>query len=296
MSHSHHHHYATGGEARAETKTRTVLAITLAVMVLELVAGYWSGSMALTADGWHMGSHAVALGVSAFAYAFARKHAHNARFTFGTGKVGSLAGFASALLLGVVALEMTVSCIERLLSPRPIQFGEALVVAVFGLAVNLGCAWLLGEHGDKRHHSHQDHNLKSAYLHVLADALTSVGAIAALGLGWRYGWLWLDAAVGLAGAALIAVWATGLIMSTGAVLLDAEDLAWLEAEIRLRLKQRLDLDIEDLHVWRIGAEHFACIIAVEAQHEAGAHERVRQELRNLSQLAHVTVEVHDAPA
>lgn len=292
-AHAHHHHdFTTRADARAERKTRTVLGLTVAVMVLELAAGYWSGSMALTADGWHMGSHAVALGIAAFAYAFARRHAHNARFTFGTGKVGSLAGFASALLLAVAGLELAISCVERLLAPQPIRFGHALAVAVFGLFVNLASAWLLGEHGEAKRRSHQDHNLRAAYLHVLADALTSVGAIAALSLGWAYGWLWLDAAVGLAGAALIAVWSVGLLKTTGAVLLDAENLDWLQAEIRRRLGERLGLEVQDLHVWRIGSDRFACIISVEAS-ENGVNERIRGELENLDQLAHVTVEVRE---
>lgn len=226
----HSHRFDTGNRA-AERSTHRVLWLTASAMVLEIGAGWWFNSMALLADGWHMSSHAVAIGLSALAYAAARRYANDPRFAFGTWKIEILAGYSSALfLLGVAAL-MVVGSLERLWSPQPIHYREAIIVAVLGLGVNLLSAWMLGgahdhAHGPGHHdHDHphgEDLNLRSAYVHVLADAATSVLAIAALLGGWLVGWDWLDPVMGLAGAALVAVWAKGLLADTGKVLLDRE--------------------------------------------------------------------------
>lgn len=233
-----HQHVFDAGSQAAERGTRLVMWITAAMMLVEISAGWWFNSMALLADGWHMSSHTLAIGLSAFAYASARKYAHDPRFAFGTWKTEVLAGFTSAVaLLGIAGL-MAFSSVERLLSPAPIHYREAIVIAVIGLVVNLVCAFILGgahhhghDHGHDGHH-HHDLNLKSAYVHVIADAATSVLAIVALFGGWFFGWAWLDPLMGIVGAVLVAVWAKNLILETGKVLLDREMDAPVVAEIR----------------------------------------------------------------
>ena len=220
--HNHRFHRPDDGNERS---TRRVMLLTIAMMIVEIAGGMIYGSMALLADGWHMGTHAVALGISAAAYRFARRHADSPHFSFGTGKVGDLGGFASAVVLAVVALLMAVESVERLLSPRPIQFNEAIAVAVAGLAVNVVSALLLRDHEADDHdrgHHHHDHNLKAAYLHVLADALTSLLAIVALLAGKGFGWVWMDPLMGVVGAAIITRWSWGLLRDTGRVLLDRD--------------------------------------------------------------------------
>ena len=277
-------------------RTRWVVALTAAMMVGEIVAGTIYGSMALLADGFHMATHAGALAVAAAAYAFARRHATNPRFSFGTGKVGDLAGFASALILAIVALGIAAESVGRLLDPRPVAFGQATLVAAIGLVVNIVSALLLSgghQHGHDHHHDHghhhhrhgADNNLRSAYLHVLADALTSVLAIAALLAGRYLGWVWLDPAIGIVGAAVILRWSWTLIRDTSAVLLDASDPA-LEREVRA-LVETGGIRITDLHIWRIGPEAHAAIVSVAGSVDA---ETLRSRLRPLDALAHVTVE------
>ena len=233
-----HDHVFNEGNHAAERGTRAVMWITAAMMVVEILAGWWFNSMALLADGWHMSSHAVAIGLSAFAYAAARRYARDPRFAFGTWKIEVLGGFASAIFLLGVAATMVFASVERMFSPQPIHYREALVVAAVGLVVNIVCALILAgahEHHDHHHHhgehahghhahhgDHQDLNLRSAYLHVVADAVTSVLAIIALFGGWLYGWSWLDPTMGIVGAVLIAVWAKNLLGETGKVLLDRE--------------------------------------------------------------------------
>lgn len=240
---THDHNFDTGNAA-AERSTRLVMWITAVMMVLEITAGWWYNSMALLADGWHMSSHAVAIGLSAVAYTAARRYAQDSRFAFGTWKIEILSGFASAIFLLGVAVMMLVGSVERLISPQPIHYQPAILVAILGLVINLICAKLLGnahnhDHGhshDKGHthheHEHEDLNLKSAYIHVVADAATSVLAIIALLGGLMYGWSWLDPAMGIIGAGLIAVWAKGLIVDTGKILLDREMDHPVVAEIR----------------------------------------------------------------
>lgn len=313
------HRQPTSAERAAERRTLGVVALTLVMMVAELVVGYWSGSMALTADGWHMGSHAAALGVTAFAYAFARHHATNQRFTFGTGKVAPLAGFASAIMLVGVAFSMGWESIERLLKPVQVHYGEALVVAVLGLLVNLGSALLLGQrdhdHGQDHSHGHghshghdhghahdaipghrpphaHDHNLRAAYLHVLADALTSVLAIGALVAGKFMGWRWMDPAVGLVGAVVILRWAFDLVRSTGAVLLDAEDHGQVRQHVEDSLRAAGARRILDLHIWRVGMGGMACICAVEGDLTAGPEPFRAAVKASCPDLVHLTLEVH----
>ena len=293
------HDHVFLGRTHDENARRTlwVVALTAAMMVGEIIAGALFNSMALLADGFHMATHAGALGVAAGAYAYAKRHAQSRRFSFGTGKVGDLAGFASALVLGIVAIAIAAESVGRLLEPRSVAFGEATLVAVLGLIVNIGSAGLLGghhhhqpghehhEHGDTKHH--HDNNLRSAYFHVLADALTSVLAIAAL-LGGRYfGWVWLDPTMGIVGAIVIASWSWTLMRDTAAVLLDASN-PHLEAEVREQIDREGDARITDLHVWQVGPGAHAAIVSVTGPVDS---DTVRKRLVRVHELAHVTVEV-----
>jgi len=300
----HDHRFGTDAPASGERRTRWVVAITLAMMAGEIAAGSLFGSMALLADGWHMGTHAAALGVTLFAYVYARRHAGDPRYTFGTGKVGALGGFASAVGLAVVALLVLGESAMRLASPVAIRFDEAIAVAVLGLAVNVGCAWLLREHdhghdhhghdhGHGGHEHHRDHNLRAAYLHVLADALTSVLAIAALLAGRSLGWTWMDPVMGVVGGAVIARWSWSLLRETARVLLDGE----VPPARRLAMVRAVEaaggVQVADLHVWRVGPRHLAAIVSVVAAdpREPGHY---RALLAGFEDLAHVTVEVHAA--
>ncbi|MFV3403839.1 MULTISPECIES: CDF family Co(II)/Ni(II) efflux transporter DmeF [Pseudomonas] len=295
--HSHQFHTSNLG---AERKTRLAVWLTALMMVAEIAGGWLFNSMALLADGWHMSSHALALGLSLLAYAAARRYARDPRFAFGTWKIEILGGYSSALLLLGVAGLMAFQSVERLLSPGPIHYDEAIFVAVIGLAVNLLCAWLLrddhvhhhdhGHHHD--HHHHHDLNLRSAYLHVIADAATSVLAIVALVAGKLWGASWLDPVMGLVGAVLVALWAKGLLRDTGRVLLDAEMDAPVVEEIREVVAQLpVPASITDLHVWRVGKDQYACILSL-ATDDALDADRVRQALAVHEELAHVTVEIN----
>lgn len=283
----------------SERKARVVFALTVATMLVELVAGWLTGSMALLADGWHMGSHAAALGIAAFAYSFARRHAASERFSFGTGKVSALAGFASALLLAGVAVLMAVESVQRLVQPISVRFDEAMVVALLGLAVNIASALLLSgggtqhpdhAHGHPGHDRHHDHNLRAAYLHVMADALTSVLAIVALAAGKWLSWIWLDPAVAIAGSFLIGWWAWGLLKSSGLVLLDASDDGSLEAEIVQRIEADADNRVADLRLWRIGGDQRALILSI-VTHQPRSAEHYKGLLAGMKGLEHVTIEV-----
>lgn len=313
-----HEHRFDSGNAAAERSTRVVMWITAAMMVVEIVAGWWFNSMALLADGWHMSSHAVAIGLSAAAYALARRHAQDPRFAFGTWKIEILGGFASAIfLLGVAAL-MVVGSVERILSPAPIHYQEAIVVAVLGLVVNIVCALILGQahhhghghdhghhhghghdHDDHDDHGHHDLNLKSAYVHVIADAATSVLAIAALVGGWLWGWSWLDPLMGLVGAVLVGVWAKGLVVDTAKVLLDREMDHPVVEEIREVVEADAgtgDSRLADLHVWRVGQGAYACALTVVTHDRTLTPEVVRQRLSVHEEVVHSTIEIHHCPA
>ena len=301
-----HDHLFDEGNYAAERGTRAVMWITAAMMIVEIVAGLWFNSMALLADGWHMSSHAVAIGLSAFAYGAARRYSVDPRFAFGTWKIEVLGGFASAIfLLGVAAL-MVFGSVERIFSPQPIHYKEAMIVATVGLLVNIVCAIILGRahdhHAPGAHghagHGHQEHhhdlNLKSAYTHVIADAATSVLAIVALAGGWFYGWSWLDPVMGIVGAALVAVWAKNLLAETGKVLLDREMDHPVVEEIREAVETGPDAGetrIADLHVWRVGKQSYACAVSLVTHDEALTPERVREQLAQHEEIVHATVEI-----
>jgi len=323
-----HDHVFDEGSQAAERGTRLVMWITLAMMVVEIFAGWWFNSMALLADGWHMSSHALAIGLSATAYVTARKYARDPRFAFGSWKIEILAGFASAIVLLGVALMMVFGSAERLWLPQPIEYAEAIAVAVLGLVVNVVCALILGRahhhapttalatqthssdapaahnnpsieiqrvhtHGHGHGHGHHhDLNLKSAYVHVIADAFTSVLAIVALLGGWWYGWSWLDPVMGLVGAVLVAVWARGLLADTGKVLLDREMDHPVVEEIREAVETSPQTRVTDLHVWRVGKQVFSCALTVVTQEPDLTPDEVRQRLSVHEEIVHSTIEIH----
>ena len=300
-----HSHNFDQGNPLGEKNAKLAMLLTLAMMVLEITAGYYFNSMALLADGWHMSSHALALGLSVSAYAAARKLANDRRFSFGTWKIEILAGYTSAICLLLVAGLMAFESIQRLLSPAAIHYQQAIGVATLGLLVNLVCAWLLkdGHHHHHGHESHHDHhhghdhahgdlNLRSAYLHVIADAATSVMAIAALLGGMLLGFAWLDSVMGLAGSVMVAMWALGLLRDSSHVLLDAEMDAPVVQEVRDAIAQGPQpVTITDLHVWRVGKNHYACIIAVDGAATV-TPDYIRQLLSVHEELTHVSVEVN----
>ncbi|MFZ5776267.1 MAG: CDF family Co(II)/Ni(II) efflux transporter DmeF [Thermodesulfobacteriota bacterium] len=289
-----HDHEFTIHNHEGERRTGQILAITAVTMCLELVAGAAYGSMALLADGWHMGTHAAAFGIAIFAYRYARKHSKSSRFAFGPGKVGALGGFASAVALAAAALMMLFESGQRLISPQPIHFNEAIGVAALGLLVNLASALLLQDshdhhHDGHTHHHHHDHNLRAAYLHVLADALTSLLAIIALLAGKYLGWMWLDPAMGIVGALVITRWAVGLLGDTAPILLDQSDRN-LAAAIVVAIQKDRDNRVADLHVWRVGATSFAAIVSL-VTHVPAPLPHYKQLLAGLPGLAHLTLEI-----
>ncbi len=312
---AHQHQYGNG-TAAAERSTRLVMWITVATMLVEIVAGWWFNSMAVLADGWHMSSHALAIGLSAFAYSASRKYADDPSFAFGTWKIEVLASYTSALFLLAVAGAMVFGSLERLWSPQPIHYLEAMGVATFGLVINLVCALILGgahdhghhpghnhghhhahghDHGHAHHDHHHDLNLKAAYIHVVTDALTSVLAIAALAGGWLWGWSWLDPAIGLVGAALVALWAKNLIVQSGRVLLDREMDHPVVEEIReviAALPTAGHTALTDLHVWRVGNGAYACAISLLTHDAALTSLDIRRALAIHGEIVHVTSEIH----
>lgn len=307
IEHEHDHVFLGRNHKRNERRTWLVIALTTVMMIVEISAGTIYGSMALVADGWHMSTHAAAMLIAALAYLFARKNANNPRFSFGTGKVGDLAAFGSAIVLALVALLIGWESIARLANPVAISFQQAIFVAFVGLVVNLVSAWLLKDdhdhhhshEGHDRHHDHshshshhtKDQNLRAAYLHVLADAFTSLLAIVALIAGSLYGWIWLDPLMGIVGALVIAKWSWGLIRDTAAIMLDYREHAD-PMEIRIRDLIAAEGDrITDLHVWQVGPGHHAAIVALltDARREPAAY---RKRLADVPGLSHVTVEVN----
>ena len=284
------HDFLGAAHDRNARRTLWVVALTSVMMVGEIAAGLITGSMALLADGFHMATHAGALAVAAGAYWFAKRHVANPRFTFGTGKVGDLAGFASALLLGLFAIAIAAESVVRLINPVNVDFGDAIVVAILGLMVNLVSAAMLshGHRHDHRHeHPHHDHNFRAAYLHVIADALTSVLAIVALAAGRFLGWVWLDPAMAIIASLVIARWSWTLTRQTAAVLLDTADRDLLE-KMKSAIEDGGDCTVADLHVWRIGPGAHACIVSASG---AISTAEVRRRLSGIGGLAHLTVEV-----
>ena len=295
-----HAHDFDSADPLAERRTRYVVILTAITMVAEIVGGWWYGSMALLADGWHMSSHVIALGLSVAAYVLARRLRRDDRFAFGTWKIEVLGGYTSALLLVGVVIYMATECLGRLWHPQTIAYDQALAVAVLGLLVNLGSAWLLAgaahgpahDHDHGHGHRHTDLNLRSAYMHVAADAGTSILAICALAGGKYFQLAWLDAAVGLFGSVVVAAWAWTLLRSTGRILLDAEMDAPVVAKIREALRNSpVPVAIHDLHVWRVGKGNYACILGVTTGAPV-TPEYFRSLLKVYSELVHVTVEVH----
>jgi cation diffusion facilitator family transporter len=315
---THEHVFLGDTHARNERRTWFVVALTVVMMAAEIAAGSLFGSMALLADGWHMGTHAAALGIAGAAYMFARRHTGDIRFSFGTGKFGDLAAFSSALILAIIAVQIAYESVVRLMSPVAIDYREAIVVACLGLTVNLVSAFLLRDSHDHHHHGHahahahahdhdddhdhdhhdhghhhHDNNFRAAYLHVLADAATSVLAIGALLVAMRTGFVWADPAVGLIGAAVIASWAYTLIRDAGSVLLDVSVDKALERGIRARLESGDDR-VTDLHVWQVGPGHCAAVISLVS--DSPLQPAIYKErLQGLKGLSHVTVEVERCP-
>ena len=295
---THNHTFLGPKHAEHERRTWLVVALTGVMMVAEIIGGTVYGSMALVADGWHMSTHAGALAIAALAYGYARSHAHDPRFSFGTGKLGELAGFASAVILALIALLIGYESVVRLLNPIAISFNEATFIAVIGLGVNLLSAWLLREEHHAEHDAHHqhghahahDHNLGAAYTHVLADALTSVLAIVGLLAGRFYGWIWMDAAMGVVGAAVISAWSWGLVRSSGAVLLDTVPDPTLADSVRQRLEVAGDR-LADLHLWRVGPGHTAVIASVVSDRPLTPN-AYKARLDGLPGISHLTVEVH----
>ena len=299
-----HEHIFNRGNPIAEKKTAWALLLTTVMMVAEIISGYAFNSMALLADGWHMSSHSVALGLAVMAYILARRYANDHRFAFGTWKIEILGAYTSALLLLLVAGLMLYQSIERLINPTAVHYDQAIAIAAIGLLVNLICAYLLKDdhshghdhhHGHDHGHTHDDHhhdlNLRSAYMHVVADAATSALAIVALFGGKLWGASWLDPVMGIVGAGLVAIWAYGLIRDSGRVLLDAEMNTPVVEEIReVITTSPIAATICDLHVWRVGKQTYACILTLAVREDV-APDYFRQQLAVHAELAHITVEI-----
>ena len=294
-----HDHVFNEGNPLAERSTLNATLLTAAMMVAEVVGGYWFNSMALLADGWHMVSHALALGMSVLAYVLARRHARDSRFVFGTWKIEILGAYTSAIFLVLIAGLMLFQSISRIIAPSPIMYKEAIIVTVIGLLVNFICAWMLREgsdhhhdRGEGEHQHHHDLNLRSAYLHVMADAATSVLAVIALVAGMCYGIKWMDPLMGIIGAIMVLIWAYGLLRDTGKVLLTAEDNAPLAKEIREAFEASPKTAvITDMHLWRVGKDKYSCILTVVTDTDA-TPDYYRSLLQVHEELAHVIVEVN----
>lgn len=298
----HDHTFAQDQRRPGESRTLIVIAITALMMVVEIFAGIHYGSMALLADGLHMASHTVALGITAFAYIYARQHARNRSFSFGTGKVNALGGFTGAVLLAIFALYMGFESIIRLVNPVNIAFNQAIAVAALGLLVNGVSVFILGtdnhghdhphahQHPDEHHH-HHDHNLKAAYLHVMADALTSILAIVALLSAKYFGWIWMDPIMGVIGAVLVARWSYGLLGTTTSVLLDRQAPESLRNTIMEAIEQDGDSRVTDLHVWSIGPGIYSAQITLVA-HSPATPDEYKDRIPESADLVHITIETH----
>jgi cation diffusion facilitator family transporter len=304
------HHFLDAAHERSEARTWRVVWLCAAMMVLEIGGGLWFGSIALVADGLHMSTHAGALLLAALAYSFARKHADDPRFSFGTGKLGDLAGFTSAIILAMISLLIAYEAVSRFFAPHAIDFAAAIPIAALGLCVNIASAWLLSGGGEGHHHHHhghahghgehdhdhdhghetsRDNNMRAAVVHVVADAAVSVLVILGLVLAKLFGWLWLDPVVGLVGAGVIASWALGLIRDTGAILLDMTPDHGMAQKLRAAVEAEGD-ELADFHLWRLGPGHLGAILCISTSqgHNAAYY---RDKLAHFSALSHLTVEV-----
>jgi cation diffusion facilitator family transporter len=294
----HSHDYLPAEHRRGEIQTRRVIALTGTMMVVEIVAGRAFNSMALLADGWHMASHASALAITAFAYYYARRHVGDSRYSFGTWKVGVLGGYSSAVVLAVIAILIAWESLGRFFEPLAIGFDEAVLVACVGLGVNLASAWMLGGghvHADHREDGRKhDHNLRAAYLHVLADALTSLTAIFALLTGKYFGWIWMDPLMGVVGSIVIGHWSYGLLRDTSRVLLDGDVDEGALAKVRAALEENPDDLVADLHLWRVGPRDLAALISIVAQ-DPKSPEHYKRLAADAVELSHVAVEVNRCP-
>lgn len=293
----HNHDFSVKNE-KGERRTHYVLMLTAVTMVVEIIAGSVYGSMALLADGWHMSTHVVAFLIAIFAYRYARKHENNPAYSFGTGKVNVLGGFASAIALVIVALVMLVESLHRIIDPQIIHFNEAIIVAGIGLLINVASAFILkdDDHGHTHHHDdshhHHDHNLRAAYLHVLADAMTSLLAMAALVSGKYYGWNWLDPVMGVVGSIIITRWSYGLLKQTSPILLDASINEEYQQAIKETIEKDADNKISDIHIWKVGANHYAAIISL-VTHYPSSTEHYKKLLCDFHELSHITIEVNE---
>ncbi len=290
----HSHAFGQDKKQSGEFRTFIVIAITSSMMLVEIVAGLAFGSMALLADGLHMGSHTIALSINAFAYVYARHNANNERYSFGTGKVNTLGGYTGAILLAVVASMMAWESVERLIAPISIAFNQAIIVAVLGLVVNGASVFILGinqGHGHEHEHHRHDHNLRSAYFHVLADAITSLLAIFALLVGKYFGAVWMDSVMGVVGAALVARWSLGLLKSTGVILLDQQSSKETQDSIRKTIEND-DNRIVDLHLWAVGPDIYSAVISIVSR-SPQQPEYYKSLLANDLTLDHVSIEVHE---
>ncbi len=292
----HHHHFAIT-DTSGEKRTKLVVLITLMTMIIEIAAGHIYGSMALLADGWHMGTHAAALGISVFAYIFARKHAKNKRFTFGTGKVGVLGGYTSAIILVVAALMLSLESFRRLISPSSIQFDQAIIVTAVGLLVNIVSACILQwghrhSHKSEMLHHHHDYNLRAAYLHVIADALTSFLAIIALFAGKYFAWIWLDPFMGIIGAALILRWSYILLKDSGSSLLDAGVDQELIKKVKASVEKENDNRVSDIHVWKISSKYHGIILSIVTSYPKDPEHYKKIVIDSFATPCHIVVEVN----
>ena len=290
----HSHAFGQDKKQPGEFRTFIVIAITSSMMLVEIAAGLAFGSMALLADGLHMGSHTIALSINAFAYVYARRNANNERYSFGTGKVNTLGGYTGAILLAVVASMMAWESVERLIAPISIAFNQAIIVAVLGLVVNGASVFILGinqGHGHEHEHHRHDHNLRSAYFHVLADAITSLLAIFALLVGKYFGAVWMDSVMGVVGAALVARWSLGLLKSTGVILLDQQSSKETQDSIRKKIEND-DNQIVDLHLWAVGPDIYSAVISIVSR-SPQQPEYYKSLLANELMLDHISIEVHE---
>ena len=305
---SHEHNFEDTTNTTNEKKTLRVIILTLITMIAEIVTGTLTGSMALLADGWHMGTHTFALGITYFAYIMARRLSGSPNYGFGTGKFGILSGYTSAIFLGATAIIMIIESIDRIINPVNIAFNEAIIVAVIGLIVNMLSVWMLQgsgadghSHGHSHHHDHShssgdnhvhhDHNLRAAYLHVLADALTSVLAIAALFAGKYLGWSFLDPVIGIAGGIVIGKWAIGLLKNSGRLLLDGNDNTEINEQVIKEIESDGDSVVSDLHIWPISSDALAAAITIISKESRSATEYAAR-LNNITRLKHTTIETH----